>query len=204
MMGENEDTQVDIISKDLKNISVALCVTGGIAAIESPKIARHLRRYGASVKAYVTKEALEFIGEKSLVWGTTNQIVKELSGKSEHICLEDIVLVAPATLNTTNKIFAGIADNPVTALVASALGKKIPVYLVPAMHDSLYNNPLFQKNIQNAEEYGITIIGPRISEGKAKLPKQDEIVKRIIKDLANYKTSTASSNYKGACNVQTT
>ncbi|MDD5192101.1 MAG: flavoprotein [Candidatus Nanoarchaeia archaeon] len=179
-MKENQDLQVERIGNQLENYSVALCVTGGIAAIESPKIARHLRRYGADVKVYTTPLALDFVGEASLQWGSGNSVVTKLTGNAEHICLEDIVLVAPATLNTINKIFLGIADNPVTTLIASALGSKIPVYLAPTMHISLYNNPIFQENLQKAEKYGLKIIEPRFGENKAKIANTRAIVQEIL------------------------
>lgn len=179
-MKENDDTQVEKIDDSLKGYSIALCVTGGIAAIETPKIARHLRRYGAEVKAYVTGPAYEFIGKTALEWGTGNKVVDKLSGNAEHICLEDIILVAPATLNTINKIFSGIADNPVTTLIASAMGKKVPIYIAPTMHGSLYDNPILQENLKKAGNYGIRIIEPRIGEGKAKMPHIKSIIGEIL------------------------
>jgi len=178
---KNEDLQVEVLGDCLKGKRIGLCISGGIAAIETPKIARHLRRYGAEVTAYVTPNALKFIGETSLEWATEKQIVKELSGKAEHICLEDFLIVAPATMNTINKIFAGMGDNSVTTLVASALGKKVPVYLAPSMHDSLYKNPFLQENLKKAGEYGMNIIEPRFSEGKAKIASTSSIVSEVIK-----------------------
>jgi len=183
-MSENQDLQVEKIGDYLENKAIALCVTGGIAAIEAPKIARHLRRYGANVKVYTTPDALKFITKESLEWGSENSVVSELSGKAEHICLEDLVLVAPATLNTINKICAGIADNPVTALVASALGMKKPVYLAPTMHDSLYNNPFLQENLSRVTNYGLHLIEPRHEEGKRKMPGIDEITARVARALS--------------------
>ncbi|MBI5065936.1 bifunctional phosphopantothenoylcysteine decarboxylase/phosphopantothenate--cysteine ligase CoaBC [Candidatus Woesearchaeota archaeon] len=191
----NQDLQVKNLGNYLEGKKVALCVTGGIAAIETPKIARHLRRYGAKVTAYVTSSALKFIGETALEWATGKPVVKELSGLAEHICSEDIVLVAPATLNTINKIYSGIADDPVTTLIASALGtnkiysnqvnpdfsgteKLKPAILAPTMHESLYENPFLQKNLSNElnSDYGIHIIEPRLEEHKAKIPKIEDIV----------------------------
>jgi phosphopantothenoylcysteine decarboxylase / phosphopantothenate---cysteine ligase len=185
-MKENQDIQVERIGNELEKYSIALCVIGGIAAIESPKLARQFRRYGAKVKVYTTPSALDFVGEASLQWGSGNKVVKELTGDAEHICLEDIVVVAPATLNTINKVLTGIADNPVTTLIASALGSKLPVYLAPTMHLSLYNNPILQENLQKAEKYGIKIIEPRFSENKAKMPSLRAIASEILK-------------YAGAC-----
>ncbi|MFA6461703.1 MAG: bifunctional phosphopantothenoylcysteine decarboxylase/phosphopantothenate--cysteine ligase CoaBC [Candidatus Woesearchaeota archaeon] len=181
----NEDHQVDIVGDYLKDKTIALCVTGGIAAIESPKIARQLRRYGAEVHAYMTGEAQKFVGLAALEWGTGNSVVTELSGRSEHICREDLVLVAPATTNTIDKIFNGIADNPVTTLVASALGYQTPVYLAPTMHESLYKNPFLQENLKRASDYGINIIAPRLGEGKAKMPKLENLVAEVCRELSD-------------------
>ncbi len=183
---KNEDHQVDLIGDHLKNKSIALCVTGGIAAIETPKLARHLRRYGADVKAYTTSEALKFIGMAALEWATEQPVVSELSGMAEHICKEDLVLVAPATLNTFNKIFTGTADNPVTTLIASALGYKKPIHLVPTMHESLYENPFFLENLEKASKYGIKIIPPRIGEGKKKMARLDTITAEACRELSDH------------------
>ncbi len=189
---ENEDLQVDNINHSLDGKIIALCVTGGIAAIEAPKLARHLRRYGAKVIVYATPNTFHFVGKTSLEWGAGQEIISELGGVAEHICFYDAILVAPATLNTINKIFRGIADNPVTTLIASALGRKTPVYLAPTMHESLYQNPFLIENLANATKYGIKLIEPRISEGKAKMPKLEKIVATIIKDFGgNFNEKTA-------------
>lgn len=173
------DLEVKKIDLSLEGKQIALCVSGGIAAIETPKIARHLRRYGATVTAYATPNALKFIGRASLEWATERAVVCELSGLAEHICKEDLALVVPGTLNTINKIMTGIADNNVTSLIASALGKKVPVYICPTMHDSLYQNPFFQENLERAKQYGIHIIEPRFNEGKAKIPTTRTIVQAV-------------------------
>jgi phosphopantothenoylcysteine decarboxylase/phosphopantothenate--cysteine ligase len=196
----NEDLQVEKLGNQLEGYKIGLCVTGGIAAIESPKIARQLRRYGADVSCYATNESLKFVGKDALIWGCGKDVVCELTGRAEHICLEDLVLVAPATLNTLNKVMSGIADNSVTCLVASALGKKVPVYLAPTMHISLYENPFFQKNLGEAEKYGLRIIPPRFGENKAKIPKTSFIVKEIINYFESRKKSPEKEQggYNGA------
>lgn len=174
----NEDLQVEKLGNYLEGKKIALCVCGGIAAIESPKIARHLRRYGADVRVYVTNSALKFIGEASLEWATGKSVVKELSGLAEHICTEDLILVAPATLNTINKIYSGIADDAVTTLIASALGRKTPVVIAPTMHISLYHNPVLKANLK--KNY-VHLICPRLEENKAKIPKVENIVAEVSK-----------------------
>ena len=188
----NDDEQVDRIGNHLEGKRVALCVSGGIAAIETPKVARMMRRYGATVDAYMTQDALKFVGRAALEWATGRSVVAELSGLAEHICRQDIVVVAPATLNTINKVMAGVADNQVTALVASALGSNIPVRLAPTMHESLWKNPMFQYNVGLIQRqgsgkdkaYDMRIIKPRMGEGKAKMPSVDTIVAETCRTLS--------------------
>ncbi|MGV8086327.1 MAG: bifunctional phosphopantothenoylcysteine decarboxylase/phosphopantothenate--cysteine ligase CoaBC [Candidatus Woesearchaeota archaeon] len=180
---KNIDLQVDNIDNYLEGKNIALAITGGIAAIETPKIARHLRRYGANVTAYMTPESHKFIGKASLEWATEKRVVDELSGLAEHICREDLVLIAPATANTISKITNGIADNTVTTLTASALGQKKPVMVAPCMHDSLYNNPFFIKNINELSQH-VDIIAPRFEEGKAKIAGLETIVGQVIRKLS--------------------
>lgn len=184
----NDDLQVEKLENYLENKKIALCITGGIATIEAPKIARHLRRYGADVTIYATDSALKFIGKPALEWGSGKESITQLSGLAEHICSEDLVIIAPATINTINKIFSGIADNPVTTLVASALGKNIPIIIAPTMHMSLYNNPFLKNNLKSNlySKYKIKIIEPRFEEGKAKIPKIDIIVAEASRELSNH------------------
>jgi len=182
-INKNIDLQVDNIDNYLKDKNVALGITGGIAAIETPKIARHLRRYGANVTAYMTSESQKFIGKASLEWATEQHVVDELSGLAEHICKEDLLLIAPATANTISKIRNGIADNAVTTLAASALGQKKPVLIAPCMHNSLYNNPFFMQNLSEIEKY-VDIIPPRFEEGKAKIAGLENIVGQVIRTLS--------------------
>ena len=176
---KNQDLQVDQISEDLVGKRIGIGVTGGIAAIVTPIIARQFRRHGAEVTCYATENAFKFIGEASLEWATERAVVRGLSGLAEHICQEDMVVVAPATLNTINKIYQGIADNPVTTLVASALGSKIPVYIAPCMHMSLYDNPIFKKNLEDISKYGVKTIEPRFGENKAKIARTSKIVNTV-------------------------
>ncbi|MHA2433457.1 MAG: bifunctional phosphopantothenoylcysteine decarboxylase/phosphopantothenate--cysteine ligase CoaBC, partial [Candidatus Thorarchaeota archaeon] len=101
-----------------------------------------------------------------------------LAGKhDEHV---DLVLVAPATANTIGKIANGIDDTPVTTTVSSAIGAKIPVLVVPAMHESMYDHPAVIQNIEKLQEIGIHVMNPRMEEAKAKIPDPEEIVSRVI------------------------
>ena len=167
----------------LQGKKIVICITGSVAAIETPKLVRELRRKGAIAYCVMSKNSKNIINPKVLEWASGNEVITELTGKVEHVMLcgehekkADFVLIAPSTANTIGKIAAGIDDTPVTTVITTALGSSIPIIIVPAMHISMYNNKIVIDNITKLKRYGICFINPRIDENKAKFPDPGLIV----------------------------
>ncbi|MDI6904316.1 MAG: bifunctional phosphopantothenoylcysteine decarboxylase/phosphopantothenate--cysteine ligase CoaBC [Candidatus Bathyarchaeia archaeon] len=176
--------------KELKDKRIVLCITGSVAAVQCPEIARTLMRHGAEVFAVMSPMAQKIIHPYLMEWATGNTIITELTGKIEHVALvgehpkkADLVLVAPATANTISKIACGIDDTTVTSVVSTAFGSKISIIVVPAMHESMYNHPILSENIKKLKALGVEFVGPRIEEGKAKIAETKEIVDAVIRKL---------------------
>ena len=177
-------------SKDdeLMGKKVCLCITGSVAAVRSVELARELMRHGADVFCVMSAAAARLIQPELMHWATGNPVVSSLTGECEHISLcgdvpdkVDIVLIAPCTANTIGKIAHGIDDTPVTTVASTALGSRIPLIIVPAMHASIYANPFVAESIERLKRNGIVIMEPRIAEGKAKPPETHEIVDECIR-----------------------
>lgn len=183
-----------IKSNKISNKRIILAVTGSIAAVETIKLARELIRHGADVIPVMTVAATNIIHPDALEFATGNKPIITLSGKTEHVYYcglvknsVDMVLICPCTANTISKIAHGIDDTPVTTFATTAIGSKIPVVLVPAMHLSMYNHSIVEKNIKICEKLGTTIIQPDIIRTKAKMPENDEIVSTVIRQLQKQK-----------------
>ncbi len=185
-------------NNSLKGKKIILCITGSSAAFKCPEIARELMKRGAEVQVAMSQSAQQIISAKLMEWATGNKVICEITGEIEHITLletADLVLVAPTTANTLSKIANGVSDTVVTLIVSSALGLKIPVVIVPAMHKSLYQNPLLQMNMKTLKQMGVDVIYPRIEEDKAKIAETIEIVERVKeKLLKNKKTMEKELN----------
>lgn len=165
----NTDLTVRNKANLLEGVSIAFCGGGGIAAIEMPRMARELRRLGASVRFVVTENCLRFVGEESLEWASTQPVTVIPTGSAEHIAVDDAVIVFPATADLIAKMSLGICDSGPTTLVQSALGKKKTVLIFPTMHESLFNSPLVKENrskLANVE--GVKVLSGRLEEGKEK------------------------------------
>lgn len=167
---------------------IVLGVTGSIAAVESVKLARELIRHGARVFPVMTTAATRIIHPDSLEFATSHRPVVQLTGQTEHVSWcglvqdpVDLLLISPCTANTISKIARGIDDTPVTTCATTAIGSGIPILLVPAMHLSMYDHKIVQKNIDICKNHGILFIDPFISGTKAKLPEINEIVETVIR-----------------------
>ncbi len=168
---------------------IVLGVTGSIAAVESVKLARELVRRGADVHAVMSEAAQKIIHPYALEFATDNRVVTEITGMIEHVEFlgvdgsADLLLIAPATANTIAKIAAGVDDTPVTTMATTALGSGKPVMIVPAMHESMINNPAVAEAIEKLKKIGVEFVEPRYEEGKAKFPEIEKICLQVERKL---------------------
>ncbi|MBP5740105.1 MAG: bifunctional phosphopantothenoylcysteine decarboxylase/phosphopantothenate--cysteine ligase CoaBC [Spirochaetia bacterium] len=176
---------------ELAGKRIVLCITGSVACVRSSEIARLLMRHGAAVYPVMTESACKLIGPDLIEWACGYKPITTLTGAVEHVALAgnvadkaDLILVCPSTANTIGKIAGGIDDTPVTTVVTTALGERIPVVIVPAMHEPMYRHPFVLENIQKLTKAGITVMMPRIEEGKAKIPENADIYQTVCSVLA--------------------
>lgn len=177
-------------SNRLTNKTIILGVTGSIAAVETIKLSRELIRHGANIIPVMTKSSTKIIHPDSLWFATGNKPIVELTGSTEHVTYlgkvkkpADLLLICPCTANTISKITYGIDDTSVTTFATTAIGSKIPVLLIPAMHLSMYNHSILQKNIKKLKTIGINFIDPFIERNIAKMPNNEEIIAHIFRQI---------------------
>lgn len=178
--------EIELKGNGLKGKVVAICISGSVASIETPRLARELRRSGCAVDCFMTSGASEFgVSPKLMEWASGRKVVSEFTGMAEHLSNYDAVVVHPATFNTIRKIVLGIADNAVTTVCASSGIDKLIV--VPAMNMKLYSNPLLKEGLEELKKRGATVLSPRIAEGIAKIPPIDEVVDNVFRKIASGK-----------------
>ena len=185
------DHDVPLDSPHLQGRRIALVVTGGIAALRTPDLARALRRRGAEVTAFCTADALPFVGQQALEWATCRPVITSLGWRAEHLSDGegfDAWLVAPATANTLAKLACGIADTPVSAALLSALGRmergQTQLLLAPTMHGSLHTS-ILSAHARQLAELGVHLIAPRDAYGKHNLPDAAVLVACVCRALAS-------------------
>ena len=171
----------------LEGVNVALGVAGSIAAVKTVELAHELRRQGAAVRGVMTAAAEGIIHPWALEYATGNDVVTEITGAVEHVELcgrdgwADVLLVAPATANTVGKMAAAVDDTPVTTCATTAFGAGLPVVVVPAMHEPMYDHPGVLDALDRLAEWDVGFADPRIEEGKAKIAAEEAIVTEVAR-----------------------
>lgn len=170
----------------LEGRTIALAVSGSIAAVETVKLARELIRHGASVVPFASEAALGILHPHALEWATGHEPITRLTGQVEHLWAVngevDAVLLAPATANTIAKAALAIDDTVVTSLVATSLGQA-PVLVAPAMHEQMYASPVTQGHLDTLTARGARVVLPQFEEGEAKLAPVETIVEHVLAAL---------------------
>ena len=178
----------------LKNKTVLLGVSGGIAAYKAAALASALVKLHANVEVVMTENATKFVtpltfeqltGRRTMV----DTFDRNFSHQVEHISLAqrtDLVIIAPATANVCAKLAHGLADDMLTTTV---LACKCPKLIAPAMNTNMFENPVTQDNLQILRRYGWDVIEPASGRlacgavGKGKMPEPEELVQHILRHI---------------------
>ena len=179
----------------LKDKTVVIGVSGGIAVYKTLDVISKLRKLGVNVNVIMTKSATEFVTPLSFQSLSQNYVVCDMfedpkTWDVEHISLAkraDVFLIAPATANVIGKIANGIADDMLTTTV---MATKAKVLIAPAMNTNMYENPILQRNINTLKELGYNFVEPESGRlacgdtGKGKLASPETIVDEVVKLLS--------------------
>jgi len=181
----------------LKDKKIIVGITGGIAAYKTCEIVRRLKKLGAQIIVIMTQNAQKFITPLTLETLSENEVVTEMFPQERmvgvrHVNLAnwaDLILIAPTTANIIGKIKAGIADDILSTVLIST---KSTVLISPAMNVNMYENRIFQENMEYLKKIGYLFIEPETGAlacgtGKGRLPEPVVIVGEVVKILTGEK-----------------
>jgi len=176
-------------SPKLEGKVIVLGITGSIAAVKCVELIRELIRHGAEIHPVMSDGAQGIVHPNSIEFAAGVKPVTALDGQVPYIEMfgkdgrADLLLIAPSTSNTVSKIAMGIDDTPVTTYAQNALGSRKPILIAPAMHETMYEQPLVQQNVTKLKALGVEFVEPRMEEDKAKLADVEAIVAHCLRIL---------------------
>jgi phosphopantothenoylcysteine synthetase/decarboxylase len=71
-----------------------------------------------------------------------------------------VLLFAPCSFNSLNKLAHGIADSLALSVAAEAIGRRTPVIVAPSLNQPLLDHPIAQASLRTLPLWGVTIVPP--------------------------------------------
>ena len=142
---------------NLKDIKITLCVSSSISFYKAFEILSLLRRANAKVRVAMSEQTLKFCSPLAFEALSGECVLVGDSKPLAHIeyakC--DLMIIAPATANTINKIALGIADN---AMLSCILACRAPKLIAPAANTAMLENPATQNSLKVLKERGFMVV----------------------------------------------
>lgn len=181
-------------SSPLNGKTIALGVSGSIAAYKAADLTSELRKAGADIHVVMTESAKKFISVLTMGTLSRNQVLTsfwdEEGWQPGHIELADkidLFLVVPATAQQLGNYANGLAPDLLGAIY---LATSAPILLSPAMNGKMYEHEAVQKNLEILKGRGAKIIEPVVGElacgyeGIGKLAPLNVIIESVYELLS--------------------
>jgi len=144
-----------------------LVLSGTTTAARCPELLRGLVGLGFStVIAIPTPNASRVISPRELADINGAQVVESYFDSAiRPRPPRGVVLFAPCSFNSLNKLAHGIADNLALSVVAEAIGRGTPVIVAPSLNAPLLRHPEAQASLSKLHTWPVTIVPP-VDEGE--------------------------------------
>ena len=163
---ERDETPAPRIVRESFDVAY-LVLSGTTTAARCPELLRGLVELGfATVIAIPTPNASRVIASRDLDDVDGVQVVEsyfDLAIRPRPP--RGMVLFAPCSFNSLNKLAHGIADNLALSVVAEAIGRGTPVIVGPSLNAPLLAHPQAQASLRILPQWGVTIVPP-VDEGE--------------------------------------
>ena len=189
---------------NLKDAKITLCVSSSISFYKAFEILSLLRRANAKVRVAMSEQTLKFCSPLAFEALSGKCVLVGDNKPLAHIeyakC--DLMIIAPATANTINKIALGIADN---AMLSCILACRAPKLIAPAANTAMLENPATQNSLKVLKERGFMVVNSCEKTlacgdvGKGALASPKDIVLSAARMLgANSRISSINSRIPSA------
>lgn len=158
-----------------------LILSGAATAARGPELLRRLVGLGfAGVIAIPTPNASRILAPRELAEVEGARVVEsyfDLAIRPRPP--RGVVLFAPLSFNSLNKLAHGIADNLALAVAAEAIGRRTPVILGPSLNAPLLAHPEAQASLAKLARWGVEIVPP-VDDGEGpRLAPSERLIEAV-------------------------
>ena len=168
---------------DRERFSVAyLVISGTTTAARAPEQLRGLVALGfETVVAMTTPNSARVLAPRDLA---TIEGVRLVESYFDPAILprppRGVVLVAPCSFNTLNKLAGGIADSLALSVVAEAIGRRTPVIVAPSLNQPLLDHPRARESLRTLASWGVQIVPP-VDEGEGPRLAPTDVILGVVR-----------------------
>lgn len=174
--------------------SVAIGVTGGVAAYKTATVVSRLAQRDLDVQVVMTTAAEEFVGPATFAALSGRPVARAVFESDRfplgaHIEIArrcELLCVAPATANFLAQAAHGAAHDLLGTLYLCFQG---PVLMAPAMNTEMWENAAVQRNFEQLQQDGVQMVGPGEGwlscrqRGAGRMAEPESIVDAILATL---------------------
>lgn len=185
--------------------NILVLMSGSIAAYKVCYLVSQLKQKNFNVKVVMSEAVQNFVGPTTIEGLTGEKPITDMYASGsvmDHIKLArwaDLILLAPATANSLNKMAAGIGDDLISTLFLAYELQK-PFLIAPAMNTKMYFHPATQKSLTTLKEMGCKILEAASGilacgeNGYGKLLEPELIMQEVLKELLSVKPELTGKN----------
>ncbi|MBE9548158.1 MAG: bifunctional phosphopantothenoylcysteine decarboxylase/phosphopantothenate--cysteine ligase CoaBC [Proteobacteria bacterium] len=180
--------------------NILLLMSGSIACDKASGLIPEWRKRGDSVRVVLTTAARQFVSETTVKDLGAEAVFTDTFAENEemqHIDLghwANMIILAPASANTINKLAAGIADDMLSTTMLAAYGLGKPTIIAPAMNTRMLLHPATRASLKKLHSWGYRVLETATGElacgeqGAGRLLEVDELLAEF--DLVPLKTES--------------
>jgi len=162
-----------------------LIITGAGTARRIPALLPELNRLATQVITVLTPNAERVVSPRELSLIPGHHVVESyFDGLILPRPGQGVVLVAPCSFNTMNKLAAGIADNLALSIAAEAIGRHTPVVVAVSVNAPLWAHPKSAESVTILRQWSCDVLDPVQFFDGVTLASDEQILEATRKALA--------------------
>lgn len=141
--------------------TVYLIITGAATARRIPTLIEDLAGTVPNLITVLTPNAQNVVSLRELSMVAGHHVVESYF---DDVILprpsDGVILIAPCTFNSLNKLAQGIADNLALSITAEAIGRGTPVIVAVSVNPPLWAHPRAKESVAVLRSWSVTVIDP--------------------------------------------
>jgi phosphopantothenoylcysteine synthetase/decarboxylase len=162
-----------------------LVISGAATARRAPGLASTLVERVPGLTVLLTENAQRVVSPREMALVPGVRVVESYFDAAILPRPPDgVVLFAPCSFNSLNKLARGIADSLALSVTSEAIGRGTPVIVALALNTPLWAHPITAESVTRLRSWGVTVFDPVAdANGYLTMAADEVLVEAVIASL---------------------